>query len=72
MSEYYSGIKDVPALMGLTKSYLRGASVSYHNLAFDISVEIYSSTKIWEVSHSRARAVPFDRILVVSCVQTII
>ena len=41
MSEYYSGIKDVLALMGLTSSYLRGASDSYHNLAFNISVEIF-------------------------------
>lgn len=41
MSEYYSGIKDVLALMGLTWSYLRGARDSYHNLAFN-SVEIFN------------------------------
>lgn len=35
------GIQDVPALIGLTSSYLRGASDSYHNLAFAISVEIF-------------------------------
>ena len=58
MSEYYSGIKDVLALMGLTSSYLRGTSDSYHNLAFNISVEIFdSSTNIWDVSSSRARSV---------------
>lgn len=34
-------MKDVSALMGLTSSYLRDASDSYHNLAFNISVEIF-------------------------------